>query len=267
MEKCNIQPIGTYLEIDSAGYLIPEVSFEKIQEKWKPLLNDYIDLVRKHYGANTHSIYVRGSVAKGKAIDGVSDFDAMIVVNEYEDNETRKIWLQEVQEKLLSTVPFVTKIEMGTYTPQDILSSPDRVLLKLQSLCVYGSDLRAAIEPLRPGAQTIVHAHHLERAFKKTYQKFAEKNISPEDVQKWCTWIMKRMLRVGHEIVAERSQRFTRELYTCWEGFSKYYPQKKDDMYHVLELAIYPTERKEEVLDVLDGIGKWLIGEVDVLLS
>ena len=53
---------------------------------------------------------------------------------------------------------------------------------------------------------------------------------------------MKRILRTGFELVMGREQKYTRDLYPCYESFIKYYPQKKDDMYKTLELAINPID-------------------------
>ncbi|MGK0388046.1 MAG: hypothetical protein ACI94Y_000774 [Maribacter sp.] len=43
-------------------------------------------------------------------------------------------------------------------------------------------------------------------------------------------------------------QCFTRDLYYCYEAFIKYYPEKYKEMYHIMELAAYSVENKEEIL-------------------
>jgi len=45
-----------------------------------------------------------------------------------------------------------------------------------------------------------------------------------------CAWMMKRMVRTGFELVMAKEQCFTRDLYPCYEMFSKHYPEKSSDM-------------------------------------
>ena len=44
-----------------------------------------------------------------------------------------------------------------------------------------------------------------------------------------------------------KEQRYTRDLYLCYESFAKHYPEKEREMYRALELAINPkTDRDTE---------------------
>lgn len=77
---------------------------------------------------------------------------------------------------------------------------------------------------------------------------------------------MKRILRTGHELVAERSVRFTRDLYRCWEGFGEYYPEKKNEMYHVLDLAINPIVDTVKILETIGSVENFLGEETHSVL-
>jgi len=72
---------------------------------------------------------------------------------------------------------------------------------------------------------------------------------------------MKRIVRSGLEIVSEQERCFTRDLGLCFDKFSKYYPDKKDDMRKALALALEPTNNTELIEKVFDNIGNWLVAE------
>lgn len=69
----NIQPTGSYFEVDRKGYLVNPASKDKLQDEWKPAIDDVVEAYKENFGENLKSVYIRGSVAKGKAIEYVSD--------------------------------------------------------------------------------------------------------------------------------------------------------------------------------------------------
>ena len=73
--KIEIKPMGSYFELDSDGYIMNPASIEKIQSKWYPAIDDVIEVYKKVCGDKLINIYVRGSVAKGQAVEGISDLD------------------------------------------------------------------------------------------------------------------------------------------------------------------------------------------------
>jgi hypothetical protein len=139
-------------------------------------------------------------------------------------------------------------------------------MVKTQSLCLYGTNLADAIPPYKVGFETTQHIQNIATKVEDMLSWFQE-DKTDEKVLKKCGWIMKQLLRSASELVMERSGKYTRDLYPCYEIFSQYYPQKKDEMYKVLELAIYPTKDKQVILEVVSGIGKWIANEADEYLK
>ena len=60
-----IKKSGSYLELDDSGHLIKIAGPEKFQDKWKRLIEEANDFYIRECGDKLHSVYVRGSVAKG----------------------------------------------------------------------------------------------------------------------------------------------------------------------------------------------------------
>lgn len=235
---------------------------DKIQLQWLPAVEKVKEAYIKHFGDNLHSVYIRGSVAKGQAIENISDIDSFAVVTlPYE--KVDMAWADLFKEELISEYPFVTGVETGII-PLDELNDHkgDQIMIKTQAICMYGKNLADEIPAMKPGKETAQHIFFIKNEIIRT-KEWLNSQHSAEEVMRKCTWIMKRILRSGFELVMERSRKYTRDLYPCYEGFSEYYPEQKDTMYKVLQLAINPTEDKAEIEKVLSDIGNWIIKEIE----
>jgi len=255
--------IGKLFKPNSTGNLVNEASIEKIKAPWK----EAVEAVKESYVRNLRdslqSIYVRGTVARGEAIEGVSDLDTTALVSGETNLEPR--WFQVEQSSLKSHFPFVSKFEFSLMPVEELEDSSKRVsqkfFLKTQSVCVYGEDVSKQLPEFKITAD-------LAQCFYKNLQADIEKakeRISrvtrPAQVQNWCRWIAKRILRAGFALVMAREQAYTRDLYPSYEVFSKYYPEKEREMKNILELAINPIDDKSKILEMLNSFGSWLATE------
>ncbi len=252
--KIEIRPTGSYFEVDENSYLKNPASLDKIQEKWKPLVDDVIEVYRNKFGENLHSVYIRGSVAKGEAVDRVSDLDSFAYVN-LSKEEIEKGWQREGQVLLKEKYPFAEDIEIT------VMPVPEKASLMIaQSVCVYGESME--VPPKKPGKDMLNHLYHFEERHANA-RKWLE-NISDdekEQIMSKCTWLMKDILRTGFELTMERSGRYTRDLYLFYKDFSEYYPDKEPLMRHILDLTLNPTSDKQKVLEIRDEIIPWMAEE------
>lgn len=254
--KTKIEPKGSYFKVDENGFLINPASFDKIQEKWKPVVDDVVLLYQNLYGNKLKNVYIRGSVAKGEAVDGVSDVDTFAFVDmpkdELKEKSTNRAMRKHIEEKY----SFVEGIEMGASPFSEIRD--DYIILN-QSLCVYGEPIQ--VPKLKPGKDMALHAPTFYNRF-NWFERFLEKDDSEEEVKRGCVWLMKGLLRTGFELTMERSQKYTRDLYRCYETFAEYYPEKEIEMREVLDLALNPITNKKKLKDVMEDIGSWLLLEI-----
>lgn len=258
-----IQPIGSYLELDERGYIINPASLEKIQEKYLPAVKEIKEEYLKHFGENLHSVYLRGSVAKGEAIENISDIDSFAVIA-LKDSDINTDWAGEFNNSIRTKYPFITGVEIGAIPLDDLDEYPgDKIMIKTQSVCLYGENLANTLPSLKPGKDITQHIKGIQQEIERT-KEWLKKEQSEEEITQRCTWIMKRILRSGFELVMEDLHKYTRDLYYCYLGFSEVYPEKKKEMYQVLELAINPTSNSEIILDILESTGEWLIKETDI---
>jgi tRNA nucleotidyltransferase (CCA-adding enzyme) len=75
-----IKPIGKYLSQEENGFIVNDLSIEKIDEKWLPILETIVETYQAKLGENLVSVYLRGSVARNLAVDNISDLDTFALV-------------------------------------------------------------------------------------------------------------------------------------------------------------------------------------------
>jgi hypothetical protein len=249
-----IKNIGSYFDVDKYGYIINPTSQEKIQPQWRPVIDAVSETYQKVFGSKLKNVYIRGSVAKGQAVDHISDIDSFAYVD-MEKDEINYDWVHEAEKTILEKNPFVEGIE---FSVSPISSSQKNHIMLNQSLCVYGEPID--VPRLKVDKNLAIHAPSFHKRLAR-FERFCEQEKTLEQIKSHCVWQMKGLLRVGAEITFERSKKYTRDLYKCYEVFSEYYPEKEKDMRKSLVLALNPTDDKNKIKEIMSGLGIWLLGE------
>ena len=148
--------------------------------------------------------------------------------------------------------PFVNDIEMHDQTMESLVQVPVQFMFKTQCVCIYGEDIVPDLPRFKIDMNAIAHS----RSLKKDIQDTLEGNHS-------CGWIMKRIVRVGLEICMIEEQVYTRDLFPCYQVFSKYYPEWEEKMRESLTIAIEPIHDSEIINGILNTLGIFLIKEVE----
>lgn len=262
-----IKPIGNVLHVDDDGYLVSESSLDKIHEPWLSAVRALKDAYLKHI--QLHSLYVRGTVARGNGMPNISDIDSLALVDltEEEINGLDLSWMSEENNALRQQFPFVERFEFCLVSLKELFTNDnyltDRFVIKTQSACIYGDSIISQIEPFKITddlAETFYQ--HIGRRIEGVRNTFAS-DPSPDIIRRRCRWIMKRLLRAGMALVMVREQAYTRDLYPSYELFSKYYPEYEAEMRQALQLALDPTDDKAVIEETLKTLGEWMIQEVN----
>jgi uncharacterized protein len=258
-EGKKILKLGNLLYANQYGFLISDLKKNSIQPKWGKAVKKAVLILKKQI-PSIHSVYIRGSVATGRAIDNVSDVDFLVVTKK----QTRDVYKQRVfcgLEILAREFPFITRFDVGYYTAKDIINIKERALVKLRSVCVYGKDISSKIPTLKPGRDICVTLLGLEKEIEQTLSEIEEGYYTKDNTKAMCTWMMKRLVRGGLELVSERDRVFTRDLYLCFENFSAHYPKYKIYSYEALGLAIYPEDNIPKIKKIIKVYGGFLVKE------
>lgn len=270
MKSYAVQRLGAYLAPDADGYLQSIAKGSNIVEPWSDAVSALVRACVSTLPRCLHSIYVRGSVAKGTAIPGVSDLDSVVVLTPRASLPEGRASLnrlgQESEAAFLRAYPFVNGVEthVVAYDVALARTSPDAFILKVESACVHGEDLTPLIKPFRIGPEIALQTRHFRSHLDEFLTEYPDEPVA--DRPEFIAWILRRFLRLGMELVMIEEQRFTRDLYLCWDSFSKHYPAESGRMRRALELAVNPvadstTER------FVRSFGTWLAAEADAKLA
>ncbi len=143
------QRIGRYLSVDKFSHIQPDVAIDLIANAWKPLVEFVVRSLMKRQGVT--SVYIRGLIPRGLAIENVSDVD-FIYFSEV-NFDTAAI---DLERDTKTEFPFVKDLELFrlTRTVFGKIRHPQRrpyfhVLLKTQGLLLAGTDVTTNIAPFR----------------------------------------------------------------------------------------------------------------------
>ncbi|TQV77362.1 hypothetical protein FLL45_05300 [Aliikangiella marina] len=262
-----IKPIGELFEVDSEGFFINPCDISLITSPWLEVVN----LTKEAYLANIandiHSIYVRGSVAKGTAVERNSDIDTFAIIKAGVTHVNTD-WFSQFQSEMTEQSGFHTGVEMGVLSYDSVFDPQKRYslqfMIKLQTACIHGENVANSIGNFKPGSYLTNDLFNFKKIVSKclsTLQEISKK----EDIEYLCSWIMKKIIRTGFLLVAERENSFSRDLYPCYKSFSKYYPTYEPQMRFALESAIVPVTDKLTLTKFISEFGQWLLCEIDAL--
>jgi hypothetical protein len=255
-QRVEIIPMGSYVDLDPDGYIINPTGIDKIQPHWSPVIQATLDFYKETFGEDLHAFFIRGSVAKGQAVDGISDLDTLAYVRnreQYDDLDTA-----EFRHSMPRRFPFVEGVEI-LYKPVEAIQ--DDGWLLIQALQLYGEPI--AQPRVKPGNEMISNAKNIIARMQSSAEKIEalKEHPDPNKISMHCVWLMKEFLRIGVQLTYSRSGRFTRDLYLCYKDFAEYYPEQAENMYEVLDLALNPTEDLSQIIVVRESVLPFLQAE------
>jgi len=230
-----IQPqrIGRFLGVDQFGYVQPDVAIDLVAEAWKPLIAFVTDALMKRQGVG--SVYLRGSIPRGLAVENVSDAD-FIYCSEINFDAADA----DLEKAAQADFPFVNGVEIFRLdrAQLDRVHHPKQrpyfhMLLKTQGLFLAGEDVTKAIEPFKIGPDMVSHVFFLASEF-SNLPRLLERGRRTGSERATRQWFSRRIVRSGFEVTMNRTDRFTRDLYLCYEQFAAFYPDRSKQMFGVL---------------------------------
>jgi predicted nucleotidyltransferase len=261
------EDLGRLWQIDEQGYIINDAALEKIVPPFSRAVAEMRDAYLKHLPGQIHSIYLRGSVARGQGVPDVSDLDNFAVITADPDSLDLS-WCEAAAVDILRRHPFITSLGFDLESYDSIVVTDNHfnelsLQLRTQAVCLWGQDLiptlpRYKLDVVVANCDICQIKPDIEEAI---FELMADS--SPQVTRYWCRRIMKNILRAGFSLVMLEERAYTRDLYPCYKLFARYYPEKESAMRHALELALQPSASAAEVLLFLNTFGPWLIATAD----
>jgi len=248
---------GTFLPLDENGYLISDAAFDKIVSPWREAVDYARQLEVCRLGDRLHSLYLRGSVPRGRALIGRSDLDLFAVL--FDDASASSIKPPYFDDFLIR-FPFAASIESSHITLADIHGPFHyyRFVVKVSAVCIHGEDLLPQIPPYTSDAPI---AEEWFRIFPHLVDQFVSHlraSTNDETNNRLCHDMMKAFLRAGMLLVMKRRRAYTRDLYPSYQCFSSYYPAKEPAMRSCLELAVNPISDPRILLPFVSNLAEWM---------
>lgn len=243
-----IKEVGSFLYPNEDGFLEP--NFPEIQPEWKEIVDKTIDFYRADLRDKIHSIYVRGSVAKGLAVKNVSDVDTYCVMKD--DNfKPDPSKANAFNAKIVEEYPFCLQVELMAMSKEFILNhNKFPMIIKTQARCVYGENLADEID----GVKLEDMYHYLPNFkinLKDRLPKYLEQDKGNSDrLKSCCSWLMKTILRASYELIMVEERRWTNDLYLCHSTVAKRFPEMEEFTYEALNLALNPIENELEMTSI-----------------
>lgn len=258
-----IQPrrIGRYLAVDEFGNVQPDVAVDRIGIVWRPAVACVRDALMSRPGVR--SVYLRGSIPRGLAIEGLSDAD-FVYLSETNFDSVDIDFARAAEAKF----PFIRGIELSRLNRATLerIRRPQRrpyfqALLKTQCLFLAGDDIAKNIPSFQLGLEMVSHVFGLAPEFGRlpTWLEEARKDGREQSLHQWFS---RRIVRSGFEVTMDRSDCFTRDLYLCYEKFAEFYPDRAEQMFGVLANCLNGGEsplRYGELVEFLAREGERLI--------
>lgn len=239
-----VLPREFYFPLDDAGFVVNPCRWADVVGPWRAAVEATAATVAESCGPN-HSLYLRGSVALGRAMPDVSDLDFFLIADTPLDNGAAAEWDNDVSIHW----PMVAGVELQSCTSAQLAALPSwQMALATQALLVGGTPTAIAGRRYRPGPDMVVHLFSIRdsltryRAGLRDADRDGLLAIQPL----WRRWFCRVLVRAGFELVMARVPCYTRELYACYRQFAVFYPEQDAAMYRALELAINPEQAEPD---------------------
>lgn len=253
--------------VDDNGFIVTEVSVDKITPQYKTIVDGVLSTIIEKFTSQIDGIYLYGSVATGKAVEGKSDLDILIVLKEIPD----KTLSEDIKslENILSEryEPMFRGVGLTVTNIAEVTSEKEKYgymcYIKHLCVCVYGSDITKDIPSFKPSKEVAKGFNGDISEVLKSYKDKIEKVTSELELKKLSQEVSKKIIRTGFSLVMPRSGSWSTDLQSSFDTFIYYYPEKAEDMGVALGWASGTSADKVSVIEFIETFGKWLSEEFE----
>ena len=248
INNIQIRPIGGFQPLDADGFLINTARIEKIAPKYLPIIQQVVSKIQEIYEKKWLSIYLKGSVPRGLAIDNVSDLDILVIHNE---EIISTDWQKDFKRNITQTYPFLARLDIKHLTYAQLRKNKSmKFLIKTQSVLLEGLDLMAQMAPYRISKDCQLILPHLENDLRDAKLQIPSFNAEFE-FKKIGSWVAKRVLRGAFEAIMIENQQYTRDLYYCYEALRIHAPQHQQLYKKWLHTYLEPMDDAPTLLKLI----------------
>lgn len=245
--------------LDHNGFIVSDVSIEKIDKSYMPCIQESIESLKKLFPQQLHSVYVYGSVARGDAIPLKSDLDLIAMFNSElsaEKLDAIKTLASELSVKYGSLVRDVgIAVAYYDYTV-DPTNYYENAFIKEISVCMYGEDVGERFGPYKLTPEIAISfngdiCNYVIRTLKRL------ETVSKEDFNVISQGFARKLIRTYYSMVMARSQIWTTRLHEQSDVFTHYFPHKAPIIRTLHEWINQAPADLHTVIELFRKEGEW----------
>lgn len=250
--------------MSNAAVTNPSIPFDRFPAPWRSGVEHVIQTYRDREGPNLRAVYIRGTVASGEAVAGLSDVDSMAVVAPTgraitQDGILDCPWETEEAEQFTRLHPFATSVEFYL-VPENLLRAHRKsgFFFKAQATCVFGQDIAAQLPQYRLGSDAISHAFNIDRDI-EVYRGICSTLSCVGQQTKYSRRLLKRLVRSAFELCMERAGFFTRDLDACVAAAARFFPEHAELLQQARKLMLRDVVDLGTMSAVADAMRAWMV--------
>ena len=201
----------------------------QIDSKYETFVNEFFIRLSNEIDSNLHSLYICGSIPKGRAQAYKSDADFTIVCRDL-DQFTNMDVINKIKSDLLNDFPYITKIDTTFISVNDVTSKPLEwgFWIKIICYCIHGQDLGENVPPLKPNSDLIIA---LLSDFMKPITRLNHKleNLNdPDEIVKTIRGYSKRLIRNFYTLILEDVREWKDDILDMKNALNYYMQENKE---------------------------------------
>lgn len=246
------------MSVDQQG-LISVVGNLPFQDEYLPLLEDIRLRLSPAAFPLTHSVYVYGSVAIGRAVPGRSDLDLSLILRG-QPSERDTYLIEEIRQEIEAVHPIVSKVDfdIGLLGEAD-MSIAWQYWLKHHCRCIVGKNLAEGVPPFRP-SRTLALA--VNGDFEDVLEKYgnALAVVQPEAVSgRFVREASRKLIRSTNVLRNETDPDWPETLEDHAIRFERLFPERGGDLRYFLEQAQRPNAAPASFSRRLRAFSDWMV--------
>ncbi len=232
------------------------------QAEFEPVIDELKRYVAGGLGANLHSLYLFGSVARKTARIAHSNIDVVVVTQQPLSEKSTSL-INTIKWRFAREYPQITGVSFQFGELSDVLSLEGiftwGFMLRHCCVCVKGDDLSERFGEFEPSWEIAKHWNMDVEDWLSVYRNKIVRSDNLEAQLKSQKLIAKKLLRASYSLVMHKDKQWIENPIECGKVFLRYYPKKKVEIQRLVILLSGKPVPKRSVIGVLDGFGEWLV--------
>lgn len=245
--------------VDADGF-IASLPDTPLQPAFRPIVDEVIDLLHAGLGAQVHSIYLYGSVAKGAAVAGVSDLDVCLITRRALDAAERDS-LRTIAERVQAEHPVISKVDFDCGTLAEALAPENPFSwgywLKHHCRCVAGEDLASRFPRFAPSREIAVAVNG---DFIPVLQGYLQRLAEAGDARQLKRAAARKLLRATNLLRSAEDKDWPETLEEYASRVVRRFPQQQQAIGWLLQQCHTPEDDTAHFTARLKALMRWLEG-------